>query len=390
MKICEIYPGLADKLHRGPDEREMISPDCYLLNDIYGDKVAARIAQNAKGKEKLRIFIDHVVPSDCPETDAKQVKLREFAEKNGIEFEEGQGVAYPMLLEKGLAPGQVVVGSGTHISCCGAAGGVPLCVCEEELAEGINEDFVAFSIPEAYVVELRGKMKRDGEIRSLAFWLLNREIPKNAALLFYLGADCILDMDERAALCTAMGTGGFRTVSFIPGALWQQYIEDKGAEQCPDLTVDLSVIDPMVEGPFGEKARPLSAIEDKPIKSVFIGGCMGGNYLDIRTAAKFMKGKRIAKNLRVLVVPNTQKVYLRAVEEGLITCLEESGVMVMNPHCSSCWGKAQGHVMDDEAAVTTGYKTYAGCLGSMKAQVYAVSVRIALECAVTGLLGGRR
>ena len=60
------------------------------LNDIYGDKVAARIAQNAKGKEKLRIFIDHVVPSDCPETDAKQVKLREFAEKNGIEFEEGQ------------------------------------------------------------------------------------------------------------------------------------------------------------------------------------------------------------------------------------------------------------------------------------------------------------
>ena len=93
--------------------------------------------------------------------------------------------------------------------------------------------------------------------------------------------------------------------------------------------------------------------------------------------------------MRVLVVPNTQEVYLKAVNEGYVDILEDAGIMLMNPHCSACWGKAQGHIMDDETAVTTGYRNCRGCLGAEKGRVYVVPLNTALECIVTGKLEGK-
>lgn len=387
-------------LEKAIDQKEIIYseivPDYYILNDIYGDKVLEHISESADAMEKIWIFIDHVVPSDSVETDEKQVKLRNFAKKYPVHFQEAAGIAYQLLAENHLVPGQVVAGAGRHISSCGAFGCIPVLLEEEELAKAIMEDQISQAERRFIHIHLKGNFSYGGDCWALAMKILEKNFPARTFLLISVDQDTNFPVNDRLLFCAALSQNGFVPSVILPDDTLYDYLEERGrkverktyAEEY-DRVVDLSEIRPCVLEPEAEYTTPYDQIKPVDVKSVFIGGCMGGSYPDIKKTAEFMEGRQVMKNMRVLVVPNTQEVYLKAVNEGYVDTLEDAGVMLMNPHCSSCWGKAQGHIMNGEIAVTTGYKNCPGCLGAEKGRVYVVSLSTALECIVTGRLEGK-
>lgn len=384
-----------EQLLRGSDSGicQRLSPDCIVLNDIYGDRILDSVKKSDKGFEHIQIFIDHVVPSDCPETDEKQVKLRNFAKKYGVPFREAGGIAYSLLIEELLMPGQVVAGAGSHIGCCGALGCVAVSVKEEKLMQVIRENELSLTASGVKEIRLTGRLEKNADARWLAMQIQLMDIPINQVLVFSVDKNGFLSVDDRAALCGALGELGYPAVVVLPDDTVHQYLRERGRSVNPtelpfeaDIELSLAACKPYLKEPGSNAILPLSKVKTQKIKAVFIGGCMGGNEEDIRRAAEFLKGKQVAKNMRVLVVPNTQRVYLKAVNEGWVDILEDAGAMLMNPHCSACWGKAQGHLLDDEIAVSTGYKNCPGCLGAEQAKVYITSVMTALNCAVSGRL----
>ena len=372
-----------------------IIPDYYILNDSYGDRVLEYLSGSVKELEKVWIFIDHVVPSDSVETDEKQVKLRNFARTHKVHFQEASGIAYPLLAENKLLPGQVVAGSGKHISSCGAFGCVPVLMDEENLANAIMEGKLHQRESACFHIRLKGNFSQGGDPWSLAMKLLEKKLSEETILLISIDAHTQFSVPDRRLFCAALSQKGFVPSVILPDDTLYDNLEERGRKverrvytAVYDQVVDLAEVRPCVLEPEASQATLHSQIKPVEIKSVFIGGCMAGSYADIKKTAEFMKGRQISKNMRVLVVPNTQEVYLKAVNEGYVDILEDAGVMLMNPHCSACWGKAQGHIMNGEAAVTTGYRNCSGCLGAEKGRVYVVPLNTALECAVTGKLEG--
>ena len=374
-----------------------ILPDYFILNDIYGDRVLEHVSDQARALENIWIFIDHVVPSDSVETDEKQVKLRNFARKYPVHFQEAAGIAYQLLAENHLVPGQVVAGAGRHISSCGALGYIPVLLGEEELAKAIMEGKIEREDRPCFHIRLKGSFSWGGDYWSLAMKILEKKLPDRGLLVISVDPENTdFPMHDRLLFCAALSQNGFVPSVILPDDTLYDYLEERGRaverkvyEAEYDCVMDLSEIRPCVLEPEAVRAVPCDEIETTKVTSVFIGGCMGGSYSDIRKTAEFMKGRQASKNMRVLVVPNTQEVYLKAVNEGYVDILEDAGIMLMNPHCSACWGKAQGHIMDDETAVTTGYRNCRGCLGAEKGRVYVVPLNTALECIVTGKLEGK-
>lgn len=386
-------------LERAVDQKKIVYPelipDYFILNDSYGDRVLEHLSGSAKALEKVWIFIDHVVPSDSVETDEKQVKLRNFARTHKVHFQEAAGIAYPLLAENQLVPGQVVAGGGNHISSCGALGCVPVLLDEESLAKAIMDGKLPQREAACFHICLKGDFSQGGDPWSLAMKLLEKDFPDGAVLVISIDPHTSFPVHDRLLLCAALSQKGFVPSVILPDDTLYDYLEERGRKverraytTAYDLVVDLAEVRPCVLEPEASQAMLYSQVKPAEIRSVFIGGCMAGSYADIKKTAEFMKGRQVSKNMRVLVVPNTQEVYLKAVNEGYVDILEDAGVMLMNPHCSACWGKAQGHIMNDEAAVTTGYRNCSGCLGAEKGRVYVVPLDTALECAVTGKLEG--
>lgn len=371
-----------------------VTPDHIILNDIYGDVILKRLNGRVAQNQNVKIFIDHVVPSDCPETDAKQVTLRSYARENQVYFQEAQGIAYPKLVRETLKPGDVVMGCGMHLHACGALGCISLIVGEDELAQVMVDGSYSWKVPGITRILLTGELPSGMDAMSLAMHLKLQNLDAKEVVLIAVEHASSLTVDQRMVVCGALGELGFPMVSFIPDTETERYLAEVGRAATvetvrftADQIVSLSKVKSYVKVPENNEIVEVEQISAKRVKSIFIGGCMGGNEQDIQKVYEHLKGKKVAKYVRLLVVPNTQQVYLKAVNEGWIDALEDAGVMVMNPHCSACWGRAQGHVLDDESAVTTGFRNCPGCLGAEYAKVYITSVDNAIRTALTGMLG---
>lgn len=143
----------------------------------------------------------------------------------------------------------------------------------------------------------------------------------------------------------------------------------------------------MVALPYDMQFVSVEELEPVKIASAFVGGCAGGSIEDLRAVADVLKGKKVKKYLRFLVSPATQECYLQAMNEGIMNILVESGAMIANPHCCTCYGKTQGTIAKGEAMVSTGICNKAGTAGPAEGKVYLASAKTVAECALTGYLG---
>lgn len=359
-------------------------------------------------KNKVAIVPDHFTPNKDIKA-AEQCKyIREFAIEKGIEnyFEVGEmGIEHALIPEKGLAvTGDVIIGADSHTCTYGALGAFSTGVGSTDMAAGMATGQAWFKVPSALKFVLTGKP---------AAWISGKDIILH--IIGMIGVDGALyksmefvgdgleylSMDDRFTIANmaieAGGKNGIfpvdnKTIEYMKEHSTKEYKiyeADEDAVYDETYTIDLSKLRPTVSFPhLPENTKTIDEIGDKEIKidQVVIGSCTNGRMSDMRMAHKIIKGKKVAKGVRVIFLPGTQNIYLQCLKEGIIEDLVKAGCVFSTPTCGPCLGGHMGILAKGERAISTTNRNFVGRMGHPESEVYLSSPVVAAASALTGYI----
>ena len=361
-------------------------------------------------KDKIAIVLDHYTP--CKDIKSAQLckQAREFAHKHSITnfFDVGQmGVEHALLPEKGLcAPGEIIVGADSHTCTYGALGAFSTGIGSTDMAAGMATGLLWFKVPAAIKVTLKGKLQPHVSGKDVILHLIG-EIGVDGALyqsLEFAGEGVAsLTMDDRFTISNmaieAGGKNGIfpvdeKTMEYISGRVnrpCEAFEADPDAEYVREVVIDLDQLEPTVAMPhLPENTKVVSEVAGLPINQVVIGSCTNGRIQDLRIAAAIMRGKKVAPNVRCVVIPATQEIVLQAMKEGLIQDFIEAGAAVSTPTCGPCLGGHMGVMAEGERTVSTTNRNFVGRMGHVTSEVILASPAVAAASAIAGCVADPR
>jgi 3-isopropylmalate/(R)-2-methylmalate dehydratase large subunit len=364
--------------------------------------------QGVFDRDRIALVMDHFVPNKDIKSAEHCKIVREFARKYHITnfFDVGEmGIEHALLPEKGLVTaGDVVIGADSHTCTYGALGAFSTGVGSTDMAAGMATGKAWFKVPSAIRVVLTGKPSRYVTGKDVILHLIG-EIGVDGALyqsLEFTGEGCAaLSMDDRLCICNMAIEAGGKNGIFEVDDKTEEYLKahgnrpykiyraDPDAEYTRTVTIDLSALRPTVSFPhLPENTRTIDQVGDVEIDQSVIGSCTNGRIQDLRQAAEILKGRKVKKGLRCIVIPATQGVYLQAMEEGLLKIFIEAGAVVSTPTCGPCLGGYMGVLASGERAVSTTNRNFVGRMGSVDSEVYLASPYVAAASAVAGKICG--
>ena len=382
--------------------------DLVLGNDITSPVAIKEFAKLGKDsvfdKDKITMVMDHFAPNKDIKA-AEQCKMcRDFCGEKEIThfYDVGEmGIEHALLPEKGLVTaGNAVIGADSHTCTYGALGAFSTGVGSTDMACGMATGKAWFKVPSAIKFNLTGSLRRYVSGKDVILHIIGK-IGVDGALyrsMEFTGeglssltmADrlCIANMAIEAGAKNGIFEVDDITLDYIRqhgGAEPVVYSADPDAEYDEVIDIDLSAIEPTVAFPhLPENAKTFGEIGDVKIDQVVIGSCTNGRLEDLIAAAEIMKGRKAAKNVRVIVIPATQQVYLDAMEMGLLRTFIEFGAVVSTPTCGPCLGGYMGILAAGERAITTTNRNFVGRMGHPESEVYLASPATAAASAVTG------
>ncbi|MDD7795930.1 3-isopropylmalate dehydratase large subunit [Clostridium sp. 'White wine YQ'] len=355
-------------------------------------------------KEKIAIVPDHFTPNKDIKA-AEQVKMiREFAQDKGIVnfFEIGEmGIEHVIIPEKGLAvAGDVVIGADSHTCTYGALGAFSTGIGSTDMAAGMATGKCWFKVPSAIKFVLKNKPSKWVSGKDVILHIIGK-IGVDGALyksMEFVGEGLkYLSMDERLTMANMAIEAGAKngifpvddkTVAYLKEHSTREYKvyeADEDAEYDEVIEIDLSTLRPTVAFPhLPENTKTIDEVGDIKIDQVVIGSCTNGRIEDLRVAAEILKGKKVAKYVRAIVIPGSQKIYLQAMEEGLVKTFIEAGAIFSTPTCGPCLGGHMGILAKKERCVSTTNRNFVGRMGHTQSEVYLASPAVAAASAITG------
>lgn len=404
-KIFAAHAGL-DEVKAG----DLISAkvDVTLANDITGPVAIKEFKKigvdKVFDKERVMFVPDHFVPNKDIKS-AEQVKMiREFAKAQGLTnfFEVGRmGIEHALLPEKGLVTaGDLIIGADSHTCTYGALGAFSTGVGSTDLACAMASGETWFKVPSAIKVEFNGKLNKWVSAKDLVLHLIG-DIGVDGALYktIEVGGNVIeeMDMDGRFTFCNMAIEAGAKNGIIIPDEKTEEYLKgrsvrpyqfytsDEGAEYERVIKYDVSQIEPTVAFPhLPENTKPISKAGEVKINQSVIGSCTNGRLSDLKIAADILKGHQVHPDVRLIVFPGTQKIYLDAIEKGYVQTIVEAGGAVSTPTCGPCLGGHAGILAAGERAISTTNRNFVGRMGHVDSEVYLASPAIAAASAITG------
>lgn len=395
--VAEVKPG---DIHTVKLDR-MMSNDgtTHLTIDMYNNQLKnPKIAD----KDKLVFIMDHNVPAENPKTAQAHKKMRDFAKEYGITLYEGKGVCHQIMVEDFVCPGELIFGADSHTCTYGALGAFGTGVGCTDLLYAMVTGNSWVLVPETIRFNLTGKLPEGVYPRDLILTIIG-DIGANGAnykIMEFAGDGAHnLSINDRLVLCNLAVEAGAKTGIVEPDEKVVEYVEAHG-RKAENLFVsdddavfsevynyDLSQIKPVVARPdFVDDVIPLAEAGKVKIDQAFLGSCNNGRIDDLRVAAKLLKGKKVCEDVRFIIAPASNAVYLEALEEGIIDTFIESGAMVMNANCSVCWGSCQGVIGENEVLVSTGTRNFKGRAGHPSSKVYLGSAETVTKAAITGYI----
>lgn len=373
----------------------------HLTIDMYNTQLKnPRIAD----KDKLVFIVDHNIPAENPKTAAAHKKMREFAKEHDIKFYEGKGVCHQIMVEDFVEPGQFIMGADSHTCSYGALGAFGTGIgCTDFLyAMVTGQSWVL--VPETIRFNLKGKLREGVYPRDLILTIIG-DIGANGCnykIMEFAGEGAHgLSINDRFVLCNLAVEAGAKTGIVEPDEKVVEYMKQQGraydnlfvsdddAQFMQVYEYDLDKIEPVVAEPhFVDNVKPVSEVGDVTIHEAFLGSCNNGRIDDLRVAANLLKGRKVHPDVRFLIAPASNKVYLQALQEGLIDIFLESGAMMMNANCSVCWGSCQGVIGEGEVLISTGTRNFKGRAGHKDAFVYLGSAATVTASAIAGKIIG--
>ncbi len=406
QKILAAHAGL-DKVEAG----QLIEADLDLVlgNDITSP-VAIKEMSKMKvdgvfDKDKIALVPDHFVPNKDIKSAEHCKCVREFAYRNQITnyFEVGQmGIEHALLPEKGLTvAGDVIIGADSHTCTYGALGAFSTGVGSTDMAAGMATGKAWFKVPGAIKFNLVGKPNKYISGKDVILHIIGM-IGVDGALyksMEFVGEGIKnLSMDDRFTIANmaieAGGKNGIFPVDEKAIAYMEEhstkkytvYEADEDAVYDEEYTIDLSILKSTVAFPhLPENTHTIDEIDPAlKIDQVVIGSCTNGRIDDLRCAAEILKGRKVAKGMRLIVIPATQAIYLQAMEEGLLKIFIEAGGVVSTPTCGPCLGGYMGILAENERCVSTTNRNFVGRMGHVTSEIYLASPAVAAASAITG------
>ena len=406
QKILAAHAGL-DHVEAGQlIEAEL---DLVLGNDITSPVAIHEMdkmkADTVFHKDKIALVMDHFIPNKDIKSAEHCKCVREFACRHEISnyFDVGEmGIEHALLPEKGLTvAGDVIIGADSHTCTYGALGAFSTGVGSTDMAAGMVTGKAWFKVPSAIRFNLTGKPKK---------WVSGKDVILH--IIGMIGVDGALyksmeftgdgiknlSMDDRFTIANmaieAGGKNGIFPVDDQTEAYMKEhsmrsykvYEADEDAVYEAEYTIDLSKLEPTVAFPhLPENTKTMDEISQEiVIDQAVIGSCTNGRIEDLRTAAEILKGRKVKKGVRCIIIPATQSVYLQAMEEGLLKIFIEAGAVVSTPTCGPCLGGYMGILAAGERCVSTTNRNFVGRMGHVDSEVYLASPAVAAASAVTG------
>jgi 3-isopropylmalate/(R)-2-methylmalate dehydratase large subunit len=407
QKILAAHAGL-DSVEPG----QLIEAD---LDMVLGNDITSPVAINefekcgassVFHKDKIALVLDHFAPNKDIKAAQQCKQTRQFADKYDITnfFDVGQmGIEHALLPEKGLVgPGGAIVGADSHTCTYGALGAFSTGVGSTDMCAAMITGKLWFKAPSAIKVELVGKPTGFVCGKDVVLHLIG-EIGVDGALyqsLEFTGEGvAALSMDDRFTIANMAIEAGAKNGIFPVDEKTLAYCQDryrgevKVYEPDPDavytrtVTIDLGALRPTVSMPhLPENTRRIEEVGDVRIDQSVIGSCTNGRISDMRIAAQIMKEKKVAKNVRCIVIPATQEVYLQCIREGLAEIFVKAGAVFSTPTCGPCLGGYMGILAEGERAVSTTNRNFVGRMGHVDSEVVLASPAVAAASALTGYL----
>ena len=409
QKILAAHAGL-DSVSAG----QLIEADLDLVlgNDITSP-VAIHEIEKMKvdgvfDKDKIALVMDHFVPNKDIKSAQHCKCVREFACKNEITnyFDVGKmGIEHALLPEQGLTvAGDVIIGADSHTCTYGALGAFSTGVGSTDMAAGMATGKAWFKVPSAIKFNIVGKPAKWISGKDVILHIIGM-IGVDGALyksMEFVGEGIrYLTMDDRFTIANMAIEAGGKNGIFPVDELTREYMKehskrpfaeyeaDEDAVYDEEYTIDLSTLKSTVSFPhLPDNTRTIDEVGDVKIDQVVIGSCTNGRMDDLRIAASILEGKKVADGLRVIVIPATQKIYLQAMEEGLLKTFIEAGAIVSTPTCGPRLGGYMGVMAEGERCVSTTNRNFVGRMGHVDSEVYLASPAVAAASAITGKISG--
>lgn len=380
---------------------------------VFGNDVTAPVAvkefekigiDHVFDKDKVAIIPDHFTPNKDIKSAEQNKLIRDFARKMGLTnyFEVGRmGIEHALIPEKGLVvAGDVVIGADSHTCTYGALGAFSTGVGSTDMAAAMAIGETWFKVPEAQKFVLHGKPGK---------WVGGKDVILH--IIGMIGVDGALyqsmeftgdglqylSMDDRFSMANMAIEAGAKngifevddkTIAYIKEHSikpYKVYLADDDAEYVAVYDIDLSQVKPTVAFPhLPSNARTIDEVGDVPLDQVVIGSCTNGRIEDLRVAASILKGHKVHPNVRLIVFPATQAIYLQALKEGLIEIFIEAGAAVSTPTCGPCLGGHMGILAKGERALATTNRNFVGRMGHPESEVYLAGPAIAAASAIAG------
>ncbi|MCL2367931.1 MAG: 3-isopropylmalate dehydratase large subunit [Oscillospiraceae bacterium] len=411
QKILAAHAGMPEVT---PGQLIQAKLDLVLGNDITSP-VAIREFEGAGfdrvfDKTKIAMVMDHFTPNKDIKAAEQCMTCRTFAKQHQLThfYDVGaMGIEHALLPEQGLvAAGECIIGADSHTCTYGALGAFSTGVGSTDMAAAMATGEAWFKVPEAISVRLTGKLGPMVSGKDLILHLIGK-IGVDGALyqsLEYTGEGVAsLTMDDRLCIANMSIEAGAKNGIFPVDAVTKAYMQgrvkrdykvyeaDPDAEYAQIIEIDLSAIEPTVAFPhLPENAREIGAVGDVPIHQVVIGSCTNGWLSDMAVAAEILKGKHVHPDVRCIIIPGTQQIYLDCLEQGYIKTFIEASCVVSTPTCGPCLGGHMGILAAGERCVATTNRNFVGRMGHVDSEVYLASAQVAAASAITGRISDPR
>ncbi len=385
------------------------------LDIVLGNDITTPVAVNefkkagfnsVFNKDKIAIVLDHFVPNKDIKAAEQSKQCREFANFHNVShfYDVGKmGIEHALLPEQGVVTaGDCIIGADSHTCTYGALGAFSTGVGSTDMAAGMATGMAWFKVPSAIKFELKGKLSPMCSGKDVILTIIGM-IGVDGALyhsMEFTGEGVAsLSMDDRLCICNMAIEAGAKNGIFPVDDVTMKYMEgrcertpviyeaDEDAEYDQVIEIDLGKIVPTVACPhLPENTHPASELTDIKIDQVVIGSCTNGRMEDMETAYNILNGKKIADNIRCIIIPGTMQILRECVERGYVTAFIDAGAVVSTPTCGPCLGGYMGILAAGERCVATTNRNFVGRMGHVESEVYLASPATAAASALTGYI----
>ncbi|KJE48978.1 MULTISPECIES: 3-isopropylmalate dehydratase large subunit [Acidiplasma] len=379
--------------------------DYVMVNDITGPIAvdAFNSIGNAPVRDKIVIIPDHFVPPKDIKSAIQYRKVKDFALNNGIEnfFDIGNGgVCHQVMMEKGFAaPGRLIAGADSHTNTYGALSSISVGIGSTEAGVIFATGKMWFKVPETIKININGKLKKGVEGKDVALKVLSITGHDGATykcMEFSGTAISSLPVNERMTIANMTTEAGAKCSFFDTDDKTIEYLNkrvrgdyeivksDADAHYESIINIDADDIEPSVAVPNSPaNVKPLSEVRVE-IDQAYIGSCTNGRIEDIRKAAEILKGRKINKRVRLMVVPASQEVYNQALREGLIDIIVNAGGYFSGTTCGACLGGYMGVLGPGEVCISSTNRNFIGRMGDKTSKVYLANPSVVAASAILG------